>query len=135
MGLEMRRSLTELQGSLFELSGKLGYDSTAFISTFMRSDIAKGLDSKFDFMQWAGKEYIMERMQDEYARGCIKGGKVFDGDVLYWIGYLYRYWHFYTGESSRTIYKQAKADKLNALYLGYHTLDVEMAIDRLKENA
>lgn len=126
--------MAEMQGKLFERSGKLGYGSVAFIRTFMNSDIAKSLDAEFDFMQWAGKEYIMERMQDEYAEGCRQDGKVFDGDVLYWIGYLYRYWHFYTGENSKAIYMQADADTLNSVYLGYHTLDIEMAIDRLKED-
>ena len=122
-----------MQGKLFELSGNAGYDSEKFIKTFMKSKIAKGLDSEFDFMQWAGKEYILERMQDEYPEGCIKGGKIYNAEALYWIGYLYRYWHFYTGETSRDIYKQADAGTLNTLYLGYHTLDVEAAIDRLKK--
>lgn len=134
MGQEIKQPMAEMQGRLFELSGKLGYSSEAFIRTFMNSDIAKGLDAEFDFMQWAGKEYIMERMQDEYAEGCRKDGNIFDGDVLYWIGYLYRYWHFYTDENSKAIYRQADADTLNAVYLGYHTLDIEMAIDRLREN-
>ena len=95
--------------------------------------IVEGLDSDFDYMQWAGKEYIMERMKDEYPEGFSYGGKVFDGETLYWAGYLYRYWHFYSGESSKAIYKQADAKTVNTMYYGYHTLDVEMAIDRLKE--
>ena len=36
---------------------------------------------------------------------------------------MYRYWHFYTGESSKVIYKQADAQTVNAMYYGYHTLD------------
>ena len=58
---------------------------------------------------------------------------MFDNETLYWAGYLYRYWHFYTGESSKTIYRIADADTINTMYYGYHTLDMEMAIDRLKE--
>ena len=50
------------------------------------------------------------------------------------MGYIYRYWHFYTGESSKEIYKQANAELMNALYLAYHTMSPEMAIDRLKES-
>ena len=65
--------------------------------------------------------------------GFSKQGIVFDSETLYWAGYLYRYWHFYTGESSKVIYKQADAQTVNAMYYGYHTLDIEMAIDRLKE--
>lgn len=130
----LRRSLSEMQGALFELSGAEGYDSEKFINTFMNSKIAEGLDSDFDYMQWAGKEYIMERMKEEYPEGFSRGGKVFDSETLYWAGYLYRYWHFYSCESSKVIYKQADAQTVNTMYYGYHTLDVEMAIDRLKES-
>lgn len=128
----LRTPLSKMQGHLFELSGLKGYDSQIFIETFMKSQIAKGLDSDFDFMQWAGKEYIMERMEEEYPQGCVKDGTVYDGEVLYWIGYLYRYWHFLTGESSQTIYNIADASTMNYTYLGFHTLDVKDAIDRLR---
>ena len=115
------------------MSGAEGYDSETFIRVFMRSKIAEGLDSDFDYTQWAGKEYIMERMKEEYPEGFSQKGIVFDSETLYWSGYLYRYWHFYTGESSKDIYKQADAQTVNTMYYGYHTLDIEMAIDRLKE--
>lgn len=128
----IQRSLSQMQGALFEMSGQEGYDSETFIRAFMNSKIAEGLDSDFDYMQWAGKEYIMERMKEEYPDGFRKG-KVFDGEALYWAGYLYRCWHFYTGESSKQIYRQADANTVNTMYYGYHTLDVKMAIDRLKE--
>ena len=88
-----------------------GYDSETFIRVFMHSGIAEGLDSDFDYSQWAGKEYLMERMQKEYPEGFSEQGTVFDSETLYWAGYLYRYWHFYTGESSKEIYRQADADK------------------------
>ena len=72
-------------------------------------------------------------MKEEYPNGFSSQGVVFDSETLYWAGYLYRYWHFYTGESSREIYKQADAQIVNTMFYGYHTLDIEMAIDRLKE--
>ena len=133
MDIALMRSLSQMQGSLFEMSGREGYDSYTFIRIFMKSKIAEGLDSDFDFTQWAGKEYIMERMKEEYPQGFSRNGIVFDNETLYWAGYLYRYWHFYTGESSKTIYRIADADTINTMYYGYHTLDMEMAIDRLKE--
>lgn len=61
MDHSLERSLSEMQGHLFEMSGELGYDSKTFIKSFMNSNIAKGLDDEFDFMQWAGKEYIFEK--------------------------------------------------------------------------
>lgn len=52
---------------------------------------------------------------------------------MYWTGYTYRYWNCYTGEYSREIYKTADAKTMNECWLCFHTLDVEMAIDDLKE--
>lgn len=128
----LQSSLSEMQGQLFEMSGELGVDSAAFIKAFMNSDIAKGLDSDFDFMQWAGKEYILERMQDELPEAFVSGGKVYDREVLFWIGYVYRQWHYLTDEPSKVIYKQADAAAMNANYLGYHTVDISLAVEWLK---
>lgn len=133
MDKQLQPTLSEMQGQLFEMSGELGVDSTKFIKAFMKSAIAKGLDSEFDFMQWAGKEYILERMQDELPEAFVKGGVVFDREVLFWTGYVYRQWHYLTGESSKEIYKQANAATMNRCYLGYHTVDVSVAIEWLKE--
>ena len=58
-------ALSGMQGQLFEMSVDRGYDSEKFIKVFMNSDIAKDLDSKFNFMQWAGKEYIMSRIEGQ----------------------------------------------------------------------
>lgn len=52
---------------------------------------------------------------------------------MYWTGYTYRYWHYYTEETSHEIYKTADAKTMNECWLGFHTFDVEMAIDDLKE--
>lgn len=128
----LQLALSDMQGRLFEMSGREGVDSEKFIKEFMNSDMARGLDSDFDFMQWAGKEYIFERMKDEIPRAFVEG-KVFDSEVLYWIGYVYRRWHYITGESSREIYKVANARVMNDSFLGYHTVDVNVAIEWLKE--
>lgn len=62
-----------------------------------------------------------------------KDGNLYDNEVLYWAGYVYRYWHFLTGESSKDIYKQAPAETMNTNYLMFHCMDTELAIEDLKE--
>ena len=57
----------DTQGQLFELSAKRGYASEAFIKAFMTSTTAADLDKDFHHMQWAGKEYIMASLEDEYG--------------------------------------------------------------------
>ena len=124
-------NLCDMQGKLFELSAKEGYGSLEFIKAFMLSKTAFDLDKPFNHMQWAGEGYIIDRVSEEDSPN--KGGLIYDDDTLYWTGYIYRYWHFYTGETSKEIYKQADAERMNYLYLAYHTMSPEMAIDRIKE--
>lgn len=127
-----KRQLCDIQGRLFELALKNGYDSPAFIETFMNSKAAAALDDIYDRLQWAGEEYILDELNDE-AGGLKKAGITYSLEVMYWAGYTYRYWHYYTGENSPEIYKIADAEMMNECWMGFHTFDVEMAIDDLKE--
>ena len=134
MNKSLQLTLCDTQGKLFELSGERGYDSETFIKAFMTTDISKDMDKDFHHIQWAGKEYIMSRMEDENSDVISGNGIVFDNETLYWTGYIYRYWNIYTGESSKDIYKQAPAKTMQTVYLMYHTMSPELAIDRLKES-
>ncbi len=128
---ELQLKLCDVQGRLFELSADKKLDSVAFIKAFMNSDVAKGLDSRFNHMQWAGEEYLLEELME--SGNTFIAGEVFSKDVLYWIGYVYRYWHYYTGEDSVKIYKQAPVRTMKRNYLMFHTMDPVMAIENLKE--
>lgn len=127
-----KRQLCDIQGRLFELALNSGYDCPAFIEFFMNSHAAAALDDTYDRLQWAGEEYILEEL-NEKAGGLKMAGETYPIEVMYWTGYTYRYWHYYTNENSRIIYKTADAKSMNECWLGFHTLDVEMAIDNLKE--
>ena len=134
MNKSLQLTLCDTQGKLFELSGERGYDSESFIKAFMTTDVSKDMDKDFHHVQQAGKEYIMSRMEDENPDAIDSNGIVFDNETLYWTGYIYRYWNIYTGESSKDIYKQAPVKTMQTVYLMYHTMSPELAIDRLKES-
>lgn len=102
------------------------------IKQFMTSALAKELDSTYNRMQWAGEEYLLEEFADR-CPNAPKGGNLYHNEVLYWAGYVYRYWHFLTVESSKDIYKQAPAETMNTNYLMFHCMDTELAIEDLKE--
>ncbi len=127
-----KRQLCDIQGRLFELALKAGLDCPSFIESFMNSKAAAALDDVYDRLQWAGEEYILEELNDEVG-GLKKAGTAYSSEVMYWIGYTYRYWHYYTSESSHEIYKIADAKTMSECWLGFHTFDVEMAIEDLKE--
>ena len=59
---ELQLKLCDIQGRLFELSGEKKLPSAAFIKTFMASETAKELDSRYNRMQWMGEEYLLEEI-------------------------------------------------------------------------
>ncbi len=130
----LQLTLCDTQGQLFELAAERRYASEAFVKAFMTSQVSADMDKEFHHVQWAGKAYILSRMEDELSAQLSKDGEIYDKEALYWMGYIYRYWSFYTGESSKEIYKQAPAKTMNIVYLMYHTMSPELAIDRLKES-
>lgn len=130
---EIQLKLCDIQGRLFELSAVKKYNSAEFVKVFMMSDTAKALDSKYNRMQWAGEEYLLDEVVSAAGDKITLEGEVFSTDILYWIGYIYRYWHYYNGEASANIYKQAPVETMKRNYMIFHTMDPVLAIEDLKE--
>lgn len=126
------RQLCDIQGRLFELGRRNGLDCSSFIASFMNSETAAALDQSYDRLQWAGEEYILENLLEEMFLPKSTSPE-YSNEVMFWAGYIYRYWHYLTNETSEEIYAQADAETMNDAYLGFHTLDVAMAIEDLKE--
>jgi hypothetical protein len=114
---------------MFERS--TAYASEDFIRDFMNSEVAEHLDSPYNKLQWMGEEYLMDELKDE--KKLDTDGEKYSPEVLYWIGYLYRYWACTRGEKSKRIYRQAPAKTMKRNYMAFHTFDPEVAIDNLIE--
>lgn len=123
--------LCDIQGRLFELSVDSNLGSESFVRIFMQSDTAKALDSRYNRMQWAGEEYLLEEICSNNK--INKNEEVTSKEVMYWIGYTYRYWQFYTGEVSKQIYRQADFKTMERNYMIFHTLSPVQQIQNLKE--
>jgi len=120
-----------LQARLFRGLARRKVDASVLIEAFMNSRVAEGLDARYDRMQWAGEEYLYECVVDEAGLRRVDKPVRHSPDVLFYAGYIYRYWHFLTGESSREIYRQANAEQILSSY-GYHTESNELAVRDLK---
>ena len=125
--------LCGIQGEIFERSAEAYPTSSAvFIRRFMRSRLAERMDSPgfldrpFEICE------AFEELDDEYGETDY-GKDIYAGEELYWIGYIYRYWHYYNGEDSAKIYKQAPAQTMKRNYMIFHTMDPVLAIEDLKE--
>ena len=126
--------LCDIQGRLFRLSARRGISSVEFSKVFMKSATAKALDSTYNRMQWAGEEYLLEEVIDEAGDRFEKLGEVYSEELIYWIGYIYRYWHYVTGESSKEIYKQAPVKIMKKKYVKLYMMTPEEVIGILKRN-
>lgn len=129
-----QRQLCDIQGRLFELARANGYDCPAFIEAFMNSDVARRMDSTFDFLQWAGEEYLLEELDAE------AGGRpppAPPGAASLCIGQATSIASGITLPERRagTFYAIADADTMGGAYLGMHVLDPQLAIENLKELA
>ena len=78
-----------------------------------------------------GEEYLIDELKDE--KKLSTEGEKYSPEILYWIGYLYRYWAYSRKESSKRIYRQAQAKTMKRDYLAFHTFDPDVAIDDLIE--
>ena len=127
--------LCDVQGKLFELAWRKGFDMSAFVPAFMKSRTAALIDSTYNHLQWAGEAYILEELVAETGLRHGRARRSLPPEHLFWTGYLYRYWHCLTGEASAAIHAIAPYRTMAGMYAGYHTLSCELAIENLREDA
>ncbi|MCD8308200.1 MAG: hypothetical protein LUD51_08265 [Clostridia bacterium] len=121
------------QGHLFEIFWGIPYESEELVKNFMNCEISEGLDRRYCPYQWLGEAYLFEEFLKTNIDAFIPKTKEYNKEALYWMGYIYRYWHFYTGENSREIYKQTPFRVMCDHYYIFHTMAPQLAIDNLKE--
>ena len=121
------------QAVLFERSAELGYDSENFVKCFMTGETGRQFYIEGDRMQWAGINYELECLEEEYEDKLTKTGNVFDSDVMYWVGWIYFFWHLFTEEGPKEIYEQVTCGELADMYLGYHGCSEQLVIETVKE--
>jgi hypothetical protein len=78
---ELQLKMCDIQGRLFELSANKNLNSAAFVKTFMKSNIAKCLDSKYNSMQWMGEEYLLGEICENAGDLSADESQVFAKDV------------------------------------------------------
>ena len=120
--------LCSIQGRLFELSVKYGFESNSFVKTYMNSDVAAKFNSAYDRSQWMGEEYLLDELFNTHK--LIKG-KTYSYDVMFWMGYTYAYWAINYVEACSKIIKIADPKKMAENYAGLHTISADLAVQDL----
>ena len=121
------------QAELFERSlDRLECSSKIFIRRFMYSDLAARLDSNGFIYESGGIEDAFDELDRQYGTTAY-GRQRFGMEEMHWIGYIYRYWAYTYGDSSKHLFKFIKPEELCGLYFPYHSLDPAQAIERILE--
>ena len=125
--------MCKLQAEAFENSiEKMDTSSEIFIRRFMKSEIAKRFDNESVLESNIQANDVLELINEEY--GISNYGSVkYTRNEIYWIGYIYRYFAFTYEMTSAQVYKIVKPKELRGLFLPYHTMNPDQAIERILE--
>ena len=99
----------------------------------MNSDVAASMDNTLSPFHNTSTLQIGESLLKECEVNSFKG-EYRNSDILYWTGYIYRYWVWWLGMSSKEVYAKADYETMSTLYSYLHTVSPELAISKLNEN-
>ena len=123
-------TMCRMQGKIFEKSlKKVNLGSPLFVRKYMNSNDARSMDICVYLDLCRFDDQILEDLNGDKPYGRT----FYDEEVLYWMGYIYRYWAYVYEISSKKLYKIFPGNKLAELYYVYHTFDPMYAIDRIIE--
>ena len=126
-------SLCTLQGNVFASSlDNVECSSKIFMRRFLNSKVAREFDSSSILDGTMTIKDIFFELEEEFGKTSY-GSKKYDREVLFWIGYIYRYFAYTYNLTSKYVYKIVKPSELNELYYVYHTFDPKVVIERILE--
>lgn len=130
---EFGRKLCAVQAEIFSTSTtKSESGSAVFVRRFMRSGLAKRVDAGSFLFESTSPEHAVEAVDAEFG-GKPYGSETYSREEMYWMGYFYRAFCIVTGKPSKAAYSIIGARELRGLYLPYHSLDIEQAVERVLE--
>ena len=128
------RLLAQIQAEIFEESvEKANCGSELFVKRFMFSKVASEFDSVAFLDGTATKDDAFDSIEKEYGKSDY-GSKKYNREVMYWVGYLYRYLCYCYEITSYQAYKFLPLKYVASAYESYHTLDILATIERLQES-
>lgn len=127
------RILCNLQAEIFMKSIEYPTSSPIFIRRYMNSEYCEQLDGRAFLNGSVNTDNVFSSLDEQY--GQTKYGETkYSSSELNWIGYLYRYWAYVYGYSSKAVFRLANGREMHELYYAYHSLDPAAAIERIMES-
>lgn len=126
--------LCKMQGNLFAHYYKYcDCSPLVFVRRFMTSKLAERFDDLTVLLEVSSEKTFVDEINAQY--GITHHGKKTDKDeeVLFWTGYIYRYWCYVYEISSKKLVQHLNPGKLFRRYYLYHSMDLQYAIERIAE--
>lgn len=128
------RILCKIQGKLFANYSSFSKCSPyVFIRRFMHSDLAKRFDDTTILLEASNNNTFVNEIIEQYGETNYGDPDSVDKEVLYWLGYVYRYWAFVYEVPSFILIQHVKPKSLVDRYPLYHSMDMEYLIERISE--
>ena len=115
-------------GYCFMKSGAMGIDSDDFGRKMMNSDYGIMVLTDKRMIEYSDKMFMYEGIEKNLQ---FKRGKSYEPDILYYAGYLYKYWISTRGENPKKIWKIAPLKLIATRYEFYHTQGFDYVINDL----
>lgn len=130
----LTKTLCAIQANLFENFSKYSNCSPyVFIRRFMNSELATRFDNYYILGESSSNKTFMNELKEEYGDSNFGDPKSVHPEVLYWVGYIYRYWSIKYEIPSYQLYKYVQPRVLIERYYIFHSMDVDYAIERIIE--
>jgi len=120
------------QGNLFEECQFYDYpcDAEDFVTKYMKSYIAEELDKERSNFHVFGTQQLFDEMLAAYnVKKCNKESLT-NPEIMFWVGYITRYWTFWLGTSSSDIITSYGFKYLCSMY-GQHLVGAQEAIQNI----
>lgn len=124
------------QERIYEEMAKQGYEMESFSDAYLSSDFCnREMDAQYSHFQLEDfgtcSCFFMPQIEDKLK--MLPDDYMFNLDVAAWIGFTYRQLNIVTGTPSAELVKIIPFEMMCACYAGLHTIDEDMAVERLIE--
>ena len=125
--------LATFQAKLFEESvTSTSYSTPVFLRRFKYSSATKELDNKNPSLLDLNRNIFFERIDEEFGESNY-GEDKYDSNVMYWLGFIYRYICYTRECSTKFIFELIPPSEIKTHYYVYHTQSEEWVVNRILE--
>jgi hypothetical protein len=126
-------TLCKIQASLFENYSNFSSCSFyVFVRRFMNSELAERFDDTTILLDASSNKTFIDELNHQY--GITKFGQnTINKEIMYWVGYIYRYWSYIYEVPSNVLFRHVQPKQLIDRYYVFHSMDPKYAIDRICE--